>query len=444
MARTFLSVLCRLPVALLGGAVVMACFAQPRPVEDIFDVPFLSDEYCSFREQTGCFDGNPCTRDECVEGDRCIREADDTLVPDDGQECTIDLCTDGVAAHEPAPAGTPCGANGALQCDGNGACAGCEGDASLCGAATSCLSWACPGDTCAPEPAPAGQPLPLPEQIEGDCGVRQCDGEGGFETIVFDDPPVDSSNPCIEVDCFSGQKRPRQAGTVCGHGCGLAEAIRGRESVYVCDAQGACNPGAFSYCDIGYTCWEGGCQTACTPETEDTVCVYGAACVDGRCVAPEGDAAICQASCGVFSALGCPEDFSGPSCEEKCLAIVDGSPPGCVGLAEAVLACLDAATASIQTCAEHRTACAAEYELYIECKGEDVPDGPGCSLLPCDAGFDGCSCAASCDDTLVADHCAPGPDGSFVCTCAKDGVTVATCEGAAGCGILEGCCKSVL
>lgn len=433
----------RFSLAVLGSVLVTACFVEPRPAEEIFDVPFPSDDFCNDAIEGACHDGNPCTRSECTSLQRCLHEPDDTLVPDDGQPCTVDVCSDGVARHEPAAAGTPCGLGGALQCDGKGACVGCAGDASACGEPASCLSWACQGDTCAPQPAPEGQMLPSSEQIEGDCGALQCDGQGGVETVLADDPAPDPYNSCGMIDCVTGQWSLRPEGSPCGTGCGISLPGRGVAIQFTCTAAGPCDGTSTSPCAIGYSCVQGGCRTSCTPETELTDCVPGATCEDGECVMQPGPIADCQSSCAAFAALGCPVDWSSPSCEDACLAITEKAVPGCYDLAVAYVSCLGDAAKTVTTCAEHRTSCASEYELYAECQGTLVPDGPGCSLLPCTASFDGCTCAAHCDDALVADHCTPAGDGTFTCTCAKDGATVATCPGAAGCGIEKGCCKGI-
>lgn len=46
----------------------------------------------------------------------------DSDVPDDGLDCTEDLCTDGVPGHVNRPLDYPCDDNGGVKCDGNGAC----------------------------------------------------------------------------------------------------------------------------------------------------------------------------------------------------------------------------------------------------------------------------------------------------------------------------------
>jgi hypothetical protein len=46
---------------------------------------------------------------------------DDTDVPDDGNDCTADVCSNGIGSNTPFAAGTPC--NGGIgTCDENGFC----------------------------------------------------------------------------------------------------------------------------------------------------------------------------------------------------------------------------------------------------------------------------------------------------------------------------------
>jgi hypothetical protein len=45
---------------------------------------------------------------------------DDTDLPDDGNPCTVDICTNGAISHTPVAAGTSCGAG--RVCDGQGSC----------------------------------------------------------------------------------------------------------------------------------------------------------------------------------------------------------------------------------------------------------------------------------------------------------------------------------
>lgn len=136
-----------------------------------------SDDECS---QRTCVE-NVCGRAntdagfalaEQVEGDCRVRECDgtggvrvsnlDTDVPVDGDECTLDVCTDGTPSNPPAPATTTCGDG--LTCDGSGSCVGCTSpsqcpgtdsecgartcDTLVCGFAASDVLTACTGGLC--------------------------------------------------------------------------------------------------------------------------------------------------------------------------------------------------------------------------------------------------------------------------------------------------------
>ncbi|MBI4510177.1 MAG: hypothetical protein HY698_11125 [Deltaproteobacteria bacterium] len=48
---------------------------------------------------------------------------DDTDIPSDGNECTVDECTSGTPSHSPKPVGAPCAAG---CCDGTGGCGTCK------------------------------------------------------------------------------------------------------------------------------------------------------------------------------------------------------------------------------------------------------------------------------------------------------------------------------
>ena len=66
---------------------------------------------------------------------------DDTDVPDDGNPCTLDACSGGVASHTPLPAGTSCGAG--LVCSGTTCEPGC-----YIGVTVYAPGAAEPGDAC--------------------------------------------------------------------------------------------------------------------------------------------------------------------------------------------------------------------------------------------------------------------------------------------------------
>jgi hypothetical protein len=87
---------------------------------------------CGGGSPVSCNDGNPCTRDACVDPSGCSFSNDDTLVPSDGASCTIDSCRLGVASHVPSNAVCDDG----LFCSGTEVCAPTESGADVRGCRT--------------------------------------------------------------------------------------------------------------------------------------------------------------------------------------------------------------------------------------------------------------------------------------------------------------------
>src|SRR5262249_28394624 len=114
----------------------------------------------------------------------------DTDLPDDNNPCTNDICTAGAPSHTPVAAGTSCG--GALVCDMNGTCVGCNVPNHCPGMDTECQTRPCVSTSCSFNNAPAGTPVAM--QTTGDCKVNQCNGQGAIVTVADDnDLPVDGT-----------------------------------------------------------------------------------------------------------------------------------------------------------------------------------------------------------------------------------------------------------
>lgn len=170
-----------------------------------------------------CDDGNDCSGDECdTTSSLCTHEylngvpppnaaqtpadclvitcqdgqqavvLDETDGPDDGNDCTQDLCIDGVPSsdHPLLPEDTPC--DGGF-CNRAGVCAPCTRDAQ-CGEAT-CGCVRCTDGQCVYEPEGA-----LAEEACGDarpCHAEVCDGHGGHtDSTVADGTPCDDNLYC--------------------------------------------------------------------------------------------------------------------------------------------------------------------------------------------------------------------------------------------------------
>jgi len=156
----------------------------------------------------------------------------DTDLPVDGNDCTADICTNGVPSHMNLASNAPCGVGGTLVCNGSGQCVGCV-DNTTCTAPATCGGGGtqnvcgCTPTTCA--------------ALGVTCGTAP-DGCGG--TLVCNDGTKNGSE--TDIDCGGGM------------GCGLLCA-QGKKCTKGADCQsGACADGVC--CNT--TC-SGACQ-ACT------------------------------------------------------------------------------------------------------------------------------------------------------------------------------------
>ncbi|UQA63308.1 PQQ-binding-like beta-propeller repeat protein [Polyangium aurulentum] len=281
---------------------------------------------------------------------------------DDGNPCTLDLCKDDVAVHEPAEAGTACMAGSSL-CDGQGSCVECLAPEHCPGADDACKTRTCTQGTCGASFTPAG--VEVPGQTPADCKKVVCDGSGSTIEEADDlDLPVDN-NACTDDLCTAGApSNPIKAqGTPCGDSMG---------STLVCDASGACVgcntaaecPGTDDECKAR-TCERGVCgfsmTAAGTPVAAQTA---------GDCVK-----SICDGSGNITNA---PDDADVPSddgnvcTDEACNAGVPSHSPSADGTS-----CTD---------------------------GNECTTGDGCQAGACTSGapvvcaaLDACHIAGTCD-----------------------------------------------
>ncbi len=164
-------------------------------------------------------------------------------LPVDGNECTDDICTAGVASNPPTMAGGVCTTGGNTVCNGAGACVACLVASTCPGSDTDCQARTCTAGVCGLAFTAAGTKTTT--QVVGDCKANKCDGAGNSAPATDDtDLPVDS-NPCTNDVCTSGvpSHPPASTGTVCG----VAQT---------CDGAGSCT----------------GCVTAATCPGTDTEC----------------------------------------------------------------------------------------------------------------------------------------------------------------------------
>lgn len=148
----------------------------------------------------------------------------------DGNDCTMDLCMNGVLSHELIVAGMPCGGG---VCDGAGVCVECIDPAKTCVAPKICIAGFCAGNKCnnmtkdpgegdidcggACAPCEDGKTCSQPGQCKsgvctaGLCAVPTCMDtvQNGKETALdcggADCSPCPNDAPCfVTSDCQSG------------------------------------------------------------------------------------------------------------------------------------------------------------------------------------------------------------------------------------------------
>ncbi len=321
--------------------------------------------------------------------------ADDADLPDDGLECTEDLCSDGTVSHPPLPEDTACSAG---VCDGLGGCAGCNTPDDCAGTDTFCRTITCDDGVCGVDDTPAGTPLPAADQTANDCRELQCDGEGGSEPVADDeDLPVDDGNDCTGEAC--------QAGTV-DHPNHPADTDCASNGGLFCDGMGAC--------------------VECN---DDTQCTIADQCDVPACIAnvcgqePQAAGTACD------DQLFCT--FS-DTCDGNGICVGDGDPcPGPDGDSNCAEACNEAA----DNCTGNDPN-GATCDDGLFCTGQDVCNGAG----TCNGGGDPCAgadgdadCSESCDEAANtctgADPNGASCDDGLFCT-VTDTCNAGACTGA--------------
>jgi hypothetical protein len=141
-------------------------------------------------------EGSPCGDPEdtvCDSPDACdgagVCESnpkpDGTECPDDGIECTLDICGAGVCTHPPRPEGTPCGDGTITECDKADTCDGLG--------------------ACDPRYEPVTTPCGDPSDDQCD-NPDHCDGAGDCDpNYEIDETPCDDGDICTGDDvCLTG------------------------------------------------------------------------------------------------------------------------------------------------------------------------------------------------------------------------------------------------
>jgi len=168
-----------------------------------------------------------CRQNQCDGAGNVVSVVDDSDVPSDGNPCTNDLCSGGVAMNTAAPAGLSCG--NANVCDGLGSCTGCITANDCPGADTECAARTCTAGICGVVFRPAFEPSA--SQVVGDCRRVQCDDGGALLTVLDDGDVLADDNGCTSDVCIGGV--PSHLNAPAGAPCSESGGN-------VCDGSGRC------------------------------------------------------------------------------------------------------------------------------------------------------------------------------------------------------------
>ncbi|HEY2898947.1 MAG TPA: lamin tail domain-containing protein [Polyangia bacterium] len=167
-----------------------------------------------------------CQTATCDGNGGVTSQANDNDHPNDSNDCTGDVCTNGTPSNPALAQGTTCAGG---QCDGSGHCMGCT-LASDCGANTECKIWTCVSHVCGRNDPVDG--TAVASQTPDDCKKVVCNGSGDTR-VANDDTDNDDGNACTDDACSSGTVSHvnTAAGKVCSQNSGV-----------MCNGVGACGP----------------------------------------------------------------------------------------------------------------------------------------------------------------------------------------------------------
>lgn len=172
-----------------------------------------------------------CKKKTCDGKGKVATVNDDSDVPVDGNECTGDVCSNGVKSNPSSAARQTC--NGSMGlCNGKGSCVQCLVDTDCGGTKNDCQHPVCNTTTNKCEVAYTAVNTPLSTQAPGDCKTAVCDGKGGTTSINTDTDLPANTNPCVTAACSAGTPSfpPKAKDTACTGGMGQTK----------CDGAGKC------------------------------------------------------------------------------------------------------------------------------------------------------------------------------------------------------------
>jgi hypothetical protein len=227
-------------------------------------------------EAAGSVQGD-CKRVLCSATGMPTEQVDDGDTPPD-QDCQLGSCQQGAPVLTPKENGTPCGAQGDLECVG-GTCVGCND-------AADCLAGVCEDPVCNAmsrcSTTPKGAGVEVSDANSSDCVHDVCDGAGSVMTAA---DPLDNPNDgedCTTDACYGTipTHLPASNGAACNSGGGQF-CLGGVCSE--CAVSANCPSPPPNQCITGFTCTA---QGTCAPilAMDGTSCGGGNHCLAGVCV----------------------------------------------------------------------------------------------------------------------------------------------------------------
>lgn len=141
---------------------------------------------------------------------------DDADAPDDGNDCTVDACSNGVSAPIPAVIDTACTMAGGKFCDGASVCVECTKP-------SHCMSMVCQANKCVDGSCADG--VQNGTETDKDCGGGGCqkcvDGLGCMNASDCISQVCDTANTkkCQSPSCTDGVRNGLEVGVDCGGPC---------------------------------------------------------------------------------------------------------------------------------------------------------------------------------------------------------------------------------
>lgn len=325
---------------------------------------------------------------------------------DDNNECTDDICVNGVPQNPNQGTTEPCSTG---FCNGGGTCVQCNNPGQCPQGDGICEVPVCAANVCSIDPQPAGTVAPMSEQTDGDCLTAVCDGAGAVSAlpVVNDaDVPVDAEECTQDVCTMGSPSNPLEpAGTICS--TGVCSGV-GSGTCVECVDDTTC--ASVETCDTGSFVCELNDGQPCTPGD----------CFSGHCI----DDVCCDSSC----AGTCESCDIVPG---VCTLQPDGADPD--------LECPGADSCNGMGGCRCSDGQVSGDETGVDC------GGPTCGVL-CPAG-EGCDGPSDCVSGVCSGGACQAPacgdgviNGTEVCdyTAANSPCCTTTCMGTAGSGTVCG------